>query len=309
MPPGCFPAHANGVEPPQPRLAQERAQPWVRSKRRTHPFAVPSSSAPPRLCARQVPFRLKPDTWFSRRGAGTQWEPNAPPLPSSRLCGFAALPTLSVHKNGTKGKSRQASKPQRRERIRANRNVPKKATPQSGTGSAARRRKRTLFPSDEAALPEPSPRRQPPHDLPHSLQFYGTDAIAPSSVAGRPHCPIWMLTRACEAGSSWIRLPTDGATGDPEGITGLPGGDRCLFRGSETSVHRIHVDGFRRIMGRTSRYQRDHVLPIQEVDRVSCGSPFDEFSQLRLCLADDVGLHDLNETPSRPGVNPTPVES
>ena len=119
-----------------------------------------------------------------------------------------------------------------------------------------------------------------------------------------PH-PTPRRTPPCTV-SSWIRLPTDGATGDPEGVTRLPGSDRCLFRSSETSVHRINVHGFRCVMGRTNRHQRDPVLSIQKVDRVSCGSPSDEFSQLRLCLADDLGLHDLNETGSRPGVIPTP---
>ena len=77
----------------------------------TRPFAVPSPSAPPRLCARQVPFRLKPDWWFPRRGSGAHRERNASSPPSSRLCGFAALPTLSVHRRKRRGK---AAKPQSR---------------------------------------------------------------------------------------------------------------------------------------------------------------------------------------------------
>lgn len=66
---------------PQPRITpSSRILEWAtpqsgtgfaarnaKRRKKTRPFAVQSSSAPPRLCAKQVPFRLKPDTRFSRR--------------------------------------------------------------------------------------------------------------------------------------------------------------------------------------------------------------------------------------------------
>jgi hypothetical protein len=137
---GFLPANATGVETPSPGLAEERGLPWVH---------VP----PP-------PNRIAVVATTESHRAPTNTKPTHDP---GLLRGFAYL---FRPRTGTEGNSRQASKPQRRERIRTNRNVPKEAKPQSRTGSAARRHKRTLFPSDEATLLEPSPVRQPPSRLP-----------------------------------------------------------------------------------------------------------------------------------------------
>ena len=56
-------------------------------------------------------------------------------------------------------------------------------------------------------------------------------------------------------------------------------------------------------MRRMRRHERHHVLAVEKVDRLACRSPFDQRAQLRLGLADDVGLHVPNRTLTRPDVN------